>query len=71
LSEIVFEVTRDEAGNYCASASTYHGSLNTDAATLDELVAMIADLLALYTEDTGDKVDRIVLRLGVPLSQAA
>lgn len=68
---MVFDVIVDEAGNYCASAVTPQGSLFTDAKSLDGLLAMIADLLALYAEDTGEPVERIALRLPAPLHLAA
>ena len=63
VSELTFDVVLDEAGNWCASAKTAHGSLFTDAKTMDGLLGMIADLLALYAEDAGETVQSITLRL--------
>jgi len=69
--DLVFDVILDEAGNYCASTRTQHGSLFTDAPSLDQLLKMIADLLELYRQDTGENVEHITLRLPAPVSQAA
>lgn len=55
MTEWVSEVIRPEAGSCYASATTPHGSAFTDAKSLDGLLAMIAHLLALYAEDTGNQ----------------
>lgn len=56
MAELVFDVTRDEDGNFCACAQTDSGALCTDGRTLDELVAMIHDVVQLYCEDSAAEV---------------
>jgi hypothetical protein len=50
MAELVFDVTRDEDGNFCACAQVDGGALCTDGRTLDELVAMVRDVVQLYSE---------------------
>ena len=64
-------VATGELAHDISETKTPHGSLFTDAKNLDALVLMIKDLLELYSEDTGETVDRIMLRLPSPLNQAA
>jgi hypothetical protein len=71
MHDIIFDVVLDEDGKYCASAQTPDGLLCTDAPSLDALLPMLADLLALYAEDQTQAMNQITLRLPVPLGQAA
>jgi hypothetical protein len=60
--DVVFEVSPDEAGGYCAHAKLGAHSLVTEGDTLDELVAMIRDVLSLYTQQSGNEVASYALR---------
>lgn len=71
MAELIFQVTRDEDGNFCACAETADGTLCTNGRTLDELVAMIHDVLCLYCEDCDAKVDSFSLRFTCPSNVAA
>ncbi|HES57875.1 MAG TPA: hypothetical protein ENO21_00415 [Firmicutes bacterium] len=71
MNELVFNVTRDEDGNLCACAETPQGAIATDARTLDELVAMIRDVMDLYNEDATTKIEAFSLRFSSPTIVAA
>ena len=69
MSELLFDVKLDEAGNYCASAKVPDGVLATDARDVNALLDMVRDLVALYVEDAGIEEPAISLRF--PPSMAA
>jgi hypothetical protein len=71
MPELVFTVTLDEDGNYCAHAQTARGDLLTDARSLDQLYRMIVDLIGLYEDDTQTQVAGFTLRFGTPRGVAA
>lgn len=48
---VVFDVTAEETGGYCAQAKLGSHSLFTEGDTLGELEAMIRDVLRLYSEE--------------------
>jgi len=59
---IEFEVEEDESGGYNASARVGSHSLITQGDDLDELRAMIEDLLKLFTETSGQRVASYTFR---------
>lgn len=71
MAEILFVVSMDEDGNYCAVADTPRGQLCTDAKDLNGLYRMILDVLSLYQEDTGTAVSSFALRFATPRGVAA
>ena len=68
--DVVFEVAADESGGYCAQAQLGSHSLFTEAETLDELEAMIRDVLRLYAKESGNAVASYSLRF-VPANPVA
>ena len=57
-----FEVEEDESGGYNAAARVGTHSLITEADDLDGLRAMIEDLVALYTDQSGISVAAYTFR---------
>jgi hypothetical protein len=71
MSDLVFEVHIDDDGNYCAQAEVAGGALFTDGRDLNELHAMILDLLKLYETDSGKLVTSYALRFDSTHPKAA
>ena len=71
MDELVFNVARDEDGNFCACAETDGGALCTDGRTLDELLVMIRDVIVLYNEDSEVNVTSFSMRFSSPSEVAA
>ena len=68
---MVFEVQVDEEGNYCAQAETGDSALFTDGKDLNELHAMILDVLRLYELETGVHISSYALRFSASHPVAA
>lgn len=68
--DVVFDVAADESGGYCAQAKLDNHSLFTEGDTLDELDAMIRDVLRLYASESGNSIASYALRF-VPADPVA
>ncbi len=71
MCEIVFDVELDEDGNYCASAEAGTRALFTDGKDLNELHAMILDILRLFELETDVRVTSYSLRFAESRPAAA
>jgi hypothetical protein len=71
MSDMVFDVHVDEDGNYCAQAEAGDSALFTDGKDLNELHAMILDLLRLYEVESGLSVTSYALRFSTSHPVAA
>ena len=61
MSEIVFEVRPDETGGYCAAAAAQ--SMYTQGDSFEELLGNIREVLALYSEVTGERPEVVTLKV--------
>ena len=60
MDSIVFTITRNPGEGYCAVAEGEGYSLFTEGRDLDELSAMIADVVETYFEDPSERPKTII-----------
>lgn len=65
MKELVFNVTIDDDGNYCAHAKAGNSDLFTDGRTLQELESAIREVIALYSEEKNVVVNAYSLRFDI------